>query len=485
MIRMDFKSLKQGIKAISDSLRQNAIVAVNTHLTIKNWLIGFYIVEYEQNGEDKAKYGTKLLQNLANEFDEEGLSYRNLKLYRQFYNCYPQIGTYVPQFFEKYFGKILQSPIAELKNTENRILQSLIAELKNAENRIGQSPIAQLQNTENRIGQSPIAQLQNTENRIGQSPIAQLQNAENPIVQSLIAELKNTENRIVQSLIAELKNTENRIGQSPIAQLPDTENPIVQSPISQLGNEKRETLKSIPVEKLLKKLSYTHLTLLFPIEEPLKRLFYEVECIKGGWSVRELKRQIDSLYFERSGMSRNPALLSKLVQENSEAGTMLDTIKSPFIFEFLGLKSKDVVYESDLERALIEHLEEFLMELGYGFCFEARQKRIIIGDEYYFCDLVFYHRLLKCHVLIEIKVGSFSPEHIGQLKTYINYYRKEIMQPDDNPPVGILLVTNKNNALVEYATADSDRDIFISKYVLELPTKEQLIRFVNEEISKL
>jgi predicted nuclease of restriction endonuclease-like (RecB) superfamily len=226
------------------------------------------------------------------------------------------------------------------------------------------------------------------------------------------------------------------------------------------------------------------LTVLFSIDKPLKRLFYEIECIKSTWSVRELKRQIDSLYFERSGMSQNPALLSRIVQENCEPGNMLDTIKSPYTFEFLGLKAKDVVYESDLEQALIEHIEDFLMELGYGFCFEARQKRIIIGGEYYFCDLVFYHRVLKCHILAEIKVGSFSHEHIGQLKTYVNYYRKEVMRSDDNPPIGILLVTNKNDALVEYAVADNDKDVFVSKYVLELPTKEQLIRFVNDEFSK-
>jgi len=160
-------------------------------------------------------------------------------------------------------------------------------------------------------------------------------------------------------------------------------------------------------------------------------------------------------------------------------------IKSPFTFEFLGLKAKDVVYESDLEQALIDHLEEFLMELGHGFCFEARQKRLIIGDEYFFCDLVFYHRILKCHILVELKVDSFSHEHIGQLKTYVNYYRKEIMQPDDNPPIGILLVTNKNSALVEYAIADSDRELFVSKYILELPDKKQLEQFINEEYIRL
>ena len=379
---MNYNSLKQGIKSLSDTFRQNAVVAVNTHLTIRNWLIGFYIFEYEQNGEDRAKYGARLLQNLADGFNEDGLSYRNLKLYRRFYHCYPQIGTYVPLFIESHFGKNWQSPIAQLQLPDYNSVT---------------------------IGQSPIAQLSQT----------------------------------------------------------------------------NQSVHAFPAEKLIQKLSYTHLTQLLPIDNPLKRLFYEIECIKGTWSVRELKRQIDSLYFERSGMSQNPALLSRIVQESSEAGNMLDVIKSPYTFEFLGLKAKDVVYESDLEYALIEHIEEFLMELGYGFCFEARQKRIIIGGEYYFCDLVFYHRVLKCHILAEIKVGSFSHEHIGQLKTYVNYYRKEVMRPDDNPPIGILLVTNKNNALVEYAMDDSDKGIFVSKYVLELPTKEELIRFVNDEISRL
>ena len=125
-----------------------------------------------------------------------------------------------------------------------------------------------------------------------------------------------------------------------------------------------------------------------------------------------------------------------------------------------------------------------MLELGHGFCFEGKQKRIIIGEKYYFCDLVFYNRVLKCHVLVELKVGEFAYEHIGQLKTYVNYYRKEVMLQGDNPPIGILLVTNKDNALVEYAMADNDKDIFVSKYLLELPTKEQLIKFINQETSK-
>lgn len=361
---MNFNDLQQNIRYIPGTFRQNAVAAVNTHLTVRNWLVGFYIVEFEQAGEDRAKYGAKLLQNLADAFDEEGLSYRNLKLYRQFYNTYPQISAYIPYFFQKYFGEIGQSPIAQFKSEE----------------------------------------------------------------------------------IAE--------------QLPY-------------------------ITELVSKLSFTHLSLLLPMEDPLKRRFYEMECIKGTWSVRELKRQIDTLYFERSGISRKPEMLSEVVQTKSEKSTMTDIIKSPFTFEFLGLKAKDVTYESDLEQALIEHLEEFLIELGHGFCFEARQKRIIIGDEYFFCDLVFYHRILKCHVLIELKVDSFSHEHIGQLKTYVNYYRKEIMQADDNPPVGILLVTNRNRALVEYAVADSDHELFVSKYLVGLPDKKDLERFVNQEYAKM
>lgn len=242
------------------------------------------------------------------------------------------------------------------------------------------------------------------------------------------------------------------------------------------------SVKGVPADKLIQKLSFSHFVELQAIDNFTKRTFYEVECIKGTWDVRELKRQIGSLYYERSGLSLTPELLSNIVQSAiTKKFDIIDTIKSPYTFEFLGLKSKEVVYESTLEQALIDHLEEFMLELGHGFCFEAKQKRIIIGDKYYFCDLVFYNRVLKCHVLFELKVGGFAYEHIGQLKTYVNYYRKEIMLPDDNPPIGILLVTNKDNALVEYAISDYDKDIFVSKYLLELPSKEQLIRFINQE----
>jgi len=387
---MNLTDLTKQIQQTSQAMQQGALVAVNTSLTIRNWLIGFYIVEFEQKGEDRAKYGEKLLQSLAERLNEEGFSFRNLKLFRQFFSTYPQLSDYVRNF--------LQLPEFESIG----ILQSVTAELSNNTVPIGQSAIAQLKNNNLSIGQTLSAQL-----------------------------------------------------------------------------------GTIPSDKLIRKLSYTHFVQLLPIDDPIKRQFYELECIKGTWSVRELNRQIKTLYFERSGLSKLPEKLSAEVQFKAEKETMFSAIKSPFTFEFLGIKAKDVVYESEVEQALIEHLQDFILELGHGFCFEARQKRILIGSKYYFCDLVFYHRILKCHVLIDLKVDEFSHEHFGQLKTYINYYKKEIMRPDDNPPVGILLVTDKDNALVEFATADSDQEIFVSKYLLELPSKEKLINFIKSEISKL
>jgi predicted nuclease of restriction endonuclease-like (RecB) superfamily len=381
---MNFQLLVNTIQQTHNTLQQSALKSVNKHLTIRNWLVGFYIVEFEQKGEDRAKYGENLLSELAKSLSIKGLSQTNLKLNRQFYNIYPQIG------------------------------QTLSDQLKQLA--FDNSPIRQL----------PTDELQNNENQI-----------------------------IV-------------IGQLATDQFKNTQSNDLQ----------------VPPGRLINSLSYTHLTLLFPIEDPLKRTFYEIECMKGNWSVEELKRQINSLYFERSGMSNNPEKLSRIVQEKSAALLPTDIIKSPFTFEFLGLKAKDVVYESDLEQALIDNLEEFLLELGHGFCFEAKQKRITIGGKYYFIDLVFYHRVLKCHVLIDLKMKEVAHENIGQLKTYINYYKKNIMLPEDNPPVALLLVTENNKELVEYAVADTDQDLFVSKYLLELPSTKQLEDFIRKELNK-
>jgi predicted nuclease of restriction endonuclease-like (RecB) superfamily len=378
---MNFELLVNTIQQTHNQLQQSAIRSVNKHLTIRNWLVGFYIVEFEQKGLDRAKYGDKLLDELANSINLKGLGARNLKLFRQFYFQYPQIS------------------------------QTVSDQLK----------------------------------QLGFNSIRQMLSDEFPPAE-------NQENTIVQTPSAQFKST-----------LP--------------------TDLQVPPDRLINALSFSHFTLLFPIEDPLKRIFYEIECMKGNWSHDELKRQITTLYFERSGMSNNPDKLSRIVQEKSQASIPTDIIKSPFTFEFLGLKAKDVVYESDLEQALIDHLEEFLLELGHGFCFEAKQKRILIGDAYYFIDLVFYHRILKCHVLVELKTKEVAHENIGQLKTYINYYKKNFMLSNDNPPVGLLLVTENNKALVEYAVADSDQQLFVSKYVLELPSTKELEEFIRKELN--
>ncbi len=236
---------------------------------------------------------------------------------------------------------------------------------------------------------------------------------------------------------------------------------------------------------LIERLSFTHLEQLLALDDPLKRAFYEIECIRGNWSVRDLKRQIGSLYFERSGLSKDKEKLSKMVNAGVETAEPKLAIRDPYIFEFLGLRAKDAVAESDLEAALIEHLREFLLELGHGFCLEAQQKSIVIGRTRGFVDLVFYHRILKCHVLVELKLEAFAHEHLGQINTYVTWYKKHMMSPGDNPPVGLLLCTGKDHALVEYATASVDNQLFVSKYAVELPTKAELQRFLDRHRKEL
>ena len=239
---------------------------------------------------------------------------------------------------------------------------------------------------------------------------------------------------------------------------------------------------AFPPEDLLNRLSYSHLEQLTALDDPLKRAFYEAECIRGNWSVRELKRQIASLYYERSGLSKDKKKLAAMARAQTEPAHPAQIIRDPYVFEFLGLKPREVMSESALEDLLLDRLQEFLLELGRGFCFEARQKRILIGGDHFFVDLVFYHRILKCHVLIELKVDAFTHEHLGQLNTYVTWFRAHEMAGDDNPPVGILLCTQKNHALVEYALAGIDNRLFVSKYQLELPAKDEIRRFLEQQI---
>ncbi len=198
-----------------------------------------------------------------------------------------------------------------------------------------------------------------------------------------------------------------------------------------------------------------------------------------------MRRQISSLYYERSGLSAKPEKLAEMVNKNTSPQVPTDIIKNIYAFEFLDLKTRDLVEESDLESALLDHLQEFIIELGNGFCFEARQKRILIGSTYYFIDLLFYHRILKCHVLLELKIGAFEHGDIGQLNTYLNYFREEISEASDNPPVGILLVAEKDHALVKYATAGMDENLFVKQYLIKLPSTDQLQHYVEKELKAL
>ncbi len=193
--------------------------------------------------------------------------------------------------------------------------------------------------------------------------------------------------------------------------------PKLQNTLSTKGIANGESLTPISGNQLVNALSFTHIVELLHIQDSTKRAFYELECIQGHWSVRELKRQINSLYYERSGLSLNKAKLSELAQQSAEQLPAQLAIREPYIFEFLGLKPKEVMGESHLEDELLNHIESFLLELGHGFCFESRQKRILIGESDYFIDLVFYHRILKCHVLVELKLAAFNHENIGQLNT--------------------------------------------------------------------
>ena len=218
--------------------------------------------------------------------------------------------------------------------------------------------------------------------------------------------------------------------------------------------------------------------LISAIDNPVKRAFYEMETIRGCWSYKELERQIASLYYERSGLSKNKEALSALVQQQATLLQPKDVINPPVTLEFLGLNERALVTENDLEQSILDNLQHFLLEMGHGFCFEARQKRILIDENYFFADLVFYHRILKCHVIVELKIDKFRHEYASQLNMYLNYFKAEVMQPDDNPPIGILLCTEKGDTLVKYATAGLDPNIFVQKYMIELPSEEEIKKFI-------
>ena len=246
----------------------------------------------------------------------------------------------------------------------------------------------------------------------------------------------------------------------------------------------RRAYQAYPIQQTVSvKLSWSHYCELLSISDPDKRSFYEKEALNANWSVRELKRQIDSSLFERLLLSRgdaNKEQVLSLALKGNEISQPSDIIRDPYVFEFLGLPEDKLIMESDLERALVQQIEKFLLELGRGFMFVGTQQRVTVNNTHYYVDMVFYNKILRAYVLIELKTTKLTPEAAGQINMYLNYYAAEVNDADDNPPIGIILCTDKDSVTAEYALGGLSNNIFASRYVLYMPNKEQLIAQVEQ-----
>jgi len=228
-------------------------------------------------------------------------------------------------------------------------------------------------------------------------------------------------------------------------------------------------------------LSWTHIVSLLGVENVLARSFYEKECIKSRWSTRELDRQISSMLFERLALSKDKKGVLKLAEKGQVLARAQDSVKDPYVLEFLDIPEKHQYSEKEIEQKIIDNMQAFLLELGRGFSFVARQFRITLNNKHFHVDLVFYHRILKCFVLVDLKLGKITHQAIGQMNMYLNYFKKEEMVADDNEPIGIVLGAEKDHVLVEYALGGMSNRLFASKYRLELPDKK-LLKTAIEEI---
>ena len=256
---------------------------------------------------------------------------------------------------------------------------------------------------------------------------------------------------------------------------------------SNLQNMRQFYLTYEKCQTLSGKLSWSHYCELLSISDTDKRSFYEKEAVNANWSVRELKRQIESSLFERLLLSRgdvNKEQVMELALHGNEIQTPTDIIKDPYVFEFLGLSEDKTVMESDLEHALVQQIEKFLLELGRGFMFVGTQQRVTVNNTHYYVDMVFYNKILRVYVLIELKTTKLTPEAGGQINMYLNYYANEVNDPDDNPPIGIILCTDKDSVTAEYALGGLANNIFASRYVLYMPNREQLIHQVEAVLEK-
>ncbi len=245
--------------------------------------------------------------------------------------------------------------------------------------------------------------------------------------------------------------------------------------------QSRQFYRIYPIANTLRsQLNWSQYRRLIQIDDPDKREYYELESVNNAWTARETERQINSMLYERLLISNDKESVLAVARQQRIPETPTEIIKDPMVLEFLGLHREASYYEKDLESAIITHITEFLLEMGKGFSFVARQKRILLEDDEFFADLVFYNRLLRCHVIIELKTGELTHQDLGQLQMYVNYYDRNVKLPDENPTIGILLCSAKNDTVVRMTLPEGNKTILASEYQLYLPTQEQLIKEVNE-----
>jgi predicted nuclease of restriction endonuclease-like (RecB) superfamily len=390
---MNFVDLVAHITGIDGAARLMSGRKLHQILSLRNWLIGASIVEFEQAGEDRACYGQRLMARLARALDEagcQGTSSRNLKNFRQVTLAYPGL------------------------DAEGLGLRLAIPGLSIRQSSAGSGLVYGIRQTSAESSPGPF-----------------------PSLARRVAEEQHLPWR-------------------------DTE----------------------WIAQLFTILTFSHLVELARIDDIPRRAFYELHCLKERWSVRELQRQRDSLLFERIGLSDNRAEVLELSRQGALAETPAAQLRDPYVFEFLGIEHREMMSESDLERALLDNLQLFLLELGRDFCFVDRQHRITAGNRHHYLDLLFFHRRLRCLVAIELKLGAFQPEHAGQLRFYVNYLAEHVAHPEENPPVGILLCAERDAEVVRFATA-GDEDLFVTRYQLDLPSEEQLCRWMQEERARI
>jgi len=413
---VNYEGLLHHISSINSTTQTAALRSVNQMLTLRNWFIGAYIIEYEQNGADRAAYGTQLIQKLADDLNRrqiKGLSASNLKNFRQFALTYPSIAN------DEILSALL--PLVGLTPADLAIRQTLSDELETS---------------------NPTSEKPETEANLAPSP------------------------------------PQPNLGESTVTLFPTLQTRAQAQPSLSWQD-------STYYQRIFTTLSWSHLLELSRFDDPVKRAFYELESMKGNWSLRELKRQTDSMLYERIGLSKDKDAVLALASQGQLIETPSTVLRDPYVLEFLGLEERATYSESDLEQALIDHLQQFMHELGRDFCFVARQFRISVDAEDYYLDLLFYHRALQCLIAIDLKLGKFRHEYAGQMNFYLNYLKENVAYPHENPPVGILLCAEKDAEAVHYATAGMDNQLFVSRYLIALPSEEQLKQWLREEQNRL